>query len=200
MKLRAVLFVLSAPLLLACSLLSRVEPPPSPTVVVPPTPGQGGITRQVNETLRDIRIGQNGASCDVVAADLTNQTFVGTLTIFPNRAQGTLRAILNNGQYHGTAAVLNASCQPTGNPYNLTATFGADYSATLGQSGSAVCIRQSNLVLTSFNLQGLPGPLNAVAQTLILDQVPGRVTPAIDTLIVRQLNDGQLPGSGAHCP
>ncbi len=200
MKFRAAFLVLAAPLLLACSLLSRVEPPSSPTVVVPPTPSQGGITRQVNESLRDIRIGQNGTSCDVVAADLTNQTFVGTLTIFPNRAQGTLRAILNNGQYHGTAAVLNTSCQPTGNQYNLAATFGADYSATLGQSGNAVCIRHSNLVITSFNLQGLPGPLNAVAQTLILDQVPGRVTPALDTLIVRQLNGGQVPASGAHCP
>ncbi len=96
--------------------------------------------------------------------------------------------------------LLNGNCQPSGQQFNLTATFGLDYTASLGTAGTSQCIRSSQLVLTSFDLQGLPGPLSSLAQPLVQREVPNRIQPRVDELAARRLNGGNLPPSGARCP
>ncbi len=207
MRDRLLFLILGAFFLLACSIFSSagsnlvpVLPTATSRPALPPTPSQGAVTKRFDEALSDLRFGQSGSGCDVLAADLTGQRVTGTLTIFPNAGQNQLRAVTNDSQYLGNAALLNSTCQPTGQRYALTANLGADYSATLGKTGNERCIQQSQLVLTSFTLQGLPGPLNALVQSYIQSNVEKLVTPYIDQTIMRQLNGGNLPASGARCP
>ncbi len=198
MKYRMVLLLFAATALLACSL--GINPAPTPTVAVPPTPRQGGTTIPVDSALPDIRFGQTGTACSPLAADLRQQAIKGTLTIFPNAGPNQLRAVVSNAGYTGNAALLNGNCQPNGQSYALAATFGLDYSATLGSVGGTRCVAQSRLVVTSFDLRGLPGPLSGLVQPAILPQIPQLVTPFIDELVARELNGGQAPGAGGRCP
>ncbi len=197
MKFRMGIILLAAVALLACSLGSNLGA--APTVVVPPTPSTGGEAIPVNAALGDIRIGQSGSGCGTIAADMKSQKVSGTLNVFPRAGQNELRANMSDGRYSGGAALLNGNCQPTGQQFNLTATFGVDYTATMGNTGNARCIQNSQLVVTSLNLQGLPGPLDALAQSLVSSEIPRLLTPRIDDLVVRRLNGGQLPAGGAHC-
>ncbi len=198
MKYRVGIVILSALILLACGF--SFDGARAPTVQVPPTPSQGGITIPIDHTLPDVRVGASGTSCSALAADLHGQSVSGTLTIFPHATPNELRAVTNNGNYAGNATLLNGNCQSTGQQYNLTATFGLDYTATLGNVGNDRCIQQSNLVVTSLNLQGLPGPLGALAQPLVMSEMPRLLTPPIDEVVARQINGGRMPSSGAHCP
>ncbi len=198
MKFRMGLILIATVALLACSFGSNFGS--APTVVVPPTPSEGGQQIPIDTKLPDFRLGQSGSGCGAIAADMTNQSVSGTLTVFPRAAQNEVRAVASGGNYKGIAALLNGSCQPSGQQYNLVATFGLDYSATLGNVGNARCIQNSQLVVTSLNLQGLPGPLNALAQTLVSAEIPRLMTPHIDDLVVRRFNGGQVPAGGAHCP
>ncbi len=197
-KLRIAIIPLVAFILLACSLgLNAANSTP---VQVPPTPSQGGTSIPVNTDLPDLRIGNSGNSCSSVAADLSSQHVTGTLTVFPNAAPNQLRAVTNDGKYSANAALLNGNCQSTGQQYGLTATFGLDYMATVGNSGSDRCVSQSRLVVTSFSLQGLPGPIADLAQGFVQGEIPGLLTPRLDQLVVRYLNHGRVPASGARCP
>ncbi len=198
--------LLGSSLLFACGLFSSATPELVPLtstatpLPLPPTPTQGAITQHFDQSLPDLRFGQSGNRCGTLAADLHNQKVTGTVTIFPNLEQDQLRAVTDDTQYRTTATVLNSSCRPTGQQYDLTANVGADYSATLGKTGTARCIQQSQLTVTSFDLQGLPGPLNAIAQSLIQSNVENLVKPYLDETVVRVLNGGNLPSSGAMCP
>jgi hypothetical protein len=165
-----------------------------------PTPSQGAITRHFDQTLPDFRFGQSGNSCDLIAADLRNQKITGTLTAFPNLEQNQLRAVTDDTRYRATASRLDSNCQPAGQQFDLTADLGADYSATLGKTGTARCIQESQLVVTKFSLQGLPGPLNSLAESTIQSSLGDLVTPYIDQAIVQLLNGGKMPPSGARCP
>ncbi len=203
MKVQLLVLFLGAAFLLACGLANNVAPelvPAAPTAALPPSPSQGGVTKQVDEAVPDFRIGQSGNSCGALAADLTKQRLIGKLTIFPELAQNQVRAVTNDAVYHGTAALLDSNCQPNGTQYGLTANFGADYGATLGKAGGAYCIQSSHLALTSFSLKGLPGPVNALAQSFVESNLESMVTPYLDELVARQVNGGNLPSSGARCP
>jgi hypothetical protein len=171
-----------------------------PTVAAPATPLAGGTPMPFDTKLPDMRVGESGSGCGPLAADLKAQSLNGTITVFPNEGQDQFRAVTENTHYKGTASMLNGDCQPSGSQYDLTASFGLDYSATLGTSGQARCIRDSQLTLTSFQLQGLPGALNLIARPIVENGVPRLVQPRIDEFIVRRLNGGTLPPSGARCP
>ena len=201
MNVRVGALLLGTLVLLACPIGGLgLTPAATSTPVVPtPPPNVQPITRSINTALPDVRIGQSGSSCGLLAADVEKQNLSATLTIYPDQAQNQVQANTNDGQYKATAALLNGSCQPNGTQYTLTAAFGANYSAQLGKVGSATCIQQSQLVVTSFNLQGLPGPLNALAQGLITSQLPDRLKPELDQYVVQQLNRGSVPASGAYC-
>ncbi len=197
MKYRIGIILLGAFVLVACGL--GLNPGPAPTVQVPPTPSTGGEQIPIDAKLPDFQLGRSGTGCGTIAADMTGQSVSGTLTVFPRAGQNELRAVASNGRYSGNAALLNGSCQPTGQQYNLAATFGLDYSATLGNVGNARCIQNSQLVVTSLALQGLPGPITAIVQPLVINELPRLMSPRIDDLVVRRFNGGSLPAGGAHC-
>ncbi len=197
MKYRMGIILIAACALMACSL--GLNSGPAPTVAVPPTPSTGGQTIPIDAQLPGFRLGQSGTGCGTLAADMSAQTVAGTLTVFPRATQNELRAVTSDGRYSGTATQLNGSCQPSGQQYNLTAAFGLDYTATMGNIGNARCIQNSTLVVTSFNLQGLPGPINAIVQPLVMKEIPRLMTPRIDDLVARRINGGRLPAGGAHC-
>jgi hypothetical protein len=197
MKIYVSLVALIAALLLACD-LSSVAPTPTPTLA--PTPVRGGIPVAINRTLPDTRIGQSGNSCGFIAADLKNQSVEGTFNIFPYQPNKQLRAVTDDGHYRATAELLNSSCQPSGSQYDVTADFGADYTATLGTIGKQTCVMHSEFTITALKLRGLPGPLNALGESLIKSSVPNLIIPYVEELVVRQLNQGQIPVSGVRCP
>ncbi len=198
MRLKIGAIAFAALVLLACSL--PLGPAAAPTAQVPPTPSQGGEPVSINTSLPNLRLGASGSSCGPLAADASGQKITGTLTYFPNAGSNELRAAMNDGYYAGNVAMLNGNCQPSGQTYSLSAAFGIDYTATVGTSGSDRCIASSNLVITSLNLQGLPGPLNAIVEPLIMNELPPRMAPRIDELVARRLNNGRLPPNGARCP
>lgn len=196
MKFRLWIVVLAAVVTTGCSV--EVLAPPTPQG--PPTPSQGGVTQTLNIALPDLRVGASGNGCGPLAADLSGQTVAATVTAFLNQPNGALRAIANNGHYTGSAAILGSNCQPTGTRYDLAAAFGADYTGSLGKNGNDICLSQSNLVITSFQLQGLPDALTALTTDLVSAAVSNLVQPQIENLVVTQLNGGRLPASGARCP
>ncbi len=221
MNLKTGIIILGPALLLGCGLLSSVLPPATPVPPPPPPPAaptiaelpttpsqpgqpaqgqQGPITRQVNVPIGDLRFGQSGNTCEVVAGDLSNQSVAGTLTTDPNLEQNSLTAEMNDGTYRGTVALLNSQCAPIGTQYNLTANFTASYQAVLGKTGGQYCINRSNASVKVTGLQGLPSPLNALAMSLIPTDLDQQVKPHLDRVVVEQLNNGQVPASGVDCP
>ena len=210
MDLRIPAAALAAVLLLACGLgsvaeQSRATPtsavaPTIAAVSAPPTQVPGGSEIPFNTSIPNTRLGESGGSCGALAADLQDQKIDGTLTVFPNAGPDQFHALTQDSHYTGQAVMLNGDCQPSGAQYDLTAYLSADYSATLGTAGQARCIRDSQLTLTSFQLQGLPGPLNAIAGSIVQNSVPRLIQPRIDEFIARRLNGGTLPSTGARCP
>ncbi|MGE5139622.1 MAG: hypothetical protein ACM3JD_09185 [Rudaea sp.] len=198
MRFRVAVIGCGALILLACSL--PLGPAAAPTAQVPPTPSQGGQPVSINTSLPNLRVGASGGSCGPLAADASGQKITGTLIFFPNAGPNQLRAVMSDGHYVGNVAMLNGNCQPSGQTYSLSAVFGIDYTTTICTAGADRCISSSNLVITSLNLQGLPGPLNAIVEPLIMSELPPRMAPRIDELVARRLNNGRLPAGGAHCP